>query len=422
QATIPAGGTGTTHFTFDTSTAGVYSLVNVNVNLDYAALINDKIVLVTSGTAVATPTPTPAPTPTPPPSSVGTVTDLTVAQLGSTGATLSFTDVTDGTGAPATYDIRYTSTGTLWGGASSVTQGTCATPLSGTQIGATTTCTVLGLTPATDYQFELVPFRGTMNVDAVFGPLSNIAGGKTLAPATPTPAPTITPTPTQSSGGGSSTPLPTTVPATVFSGGGGGSIIQTIPTAPPASTPVIPLALTRPLYRGIQGDDVKSVQDILIAHSYLAPANDTGLFGPLTREAIQKFQCAEAIVCSGTESTTGYGVIGPATRARLQSLASAPVSAVPPTPSPASSPALTLTRSLYRGMQGDDVKTLQAFLIGKGYLAPSNITGFFGVLTRQAVQKFQCAQQIVCSGTESTTGYGVAGVKTRGRLEAVSAH
>ena len=62
------------------------------------------------------------------------------------------------------------------------------------------------------------------------------------------------------------------------------------------------------------------------------------------------------------------------------------------------------------------MKSLQTFLIQTNYLAPSNSTGFFGSLTKQAVQKFQCAQKIVCGGTEAVTGYGVAGPKTIARL------
>ena len=46
-------------------------------------------------------------------------------------------------------------------------------------IGATRTCTVLGLASSTSYQFQLVAFRGSLNVDAVFGARSNVVGGTT---------------------------------------------------------------------------------------------------------------------------------------------------------------------------------------------------------------------------------------------------
>jgi len=116
--------------------------------------------------------------------SPGTVSDLKVAGATDTVVTLSFTEVNDGSGRPASYDVRYVSGSTLsWGGSTpSVTRGTCATP-SGTTIGAKRTCTVLGLTPNTTYSFELVAYRGTLKVNAVFGDLSNVASGTTTASA-----------------------------------------------------------------------------------------------------------------------------------------------------------------------------------------------------------------------------------------------
>jgi len=118
----------------------------------------------------------------------GTVTDLAVAGATDSSITLSFTEVNDGTGRPAKYDVR-AAVGTLsWGSATSVTRGTCATPVLGTAIGATRTCRVLGLAASTGYQFQLVAFRGTLNVNAVFGALSNVVAGSTLAQASP-PAP-----------------------------------------------------------------------------------------------------------------------------------------------------------------------------------------------------------------------------------------
>ena len=113
--------------------------------------------------------------------SVGTVSNLSAAGLGANGVTLSFTEVTDGAGQPAKYDVRFSSSGAVWGGAPSVTQGTCATLLAGTTVGATKTCT--GLSSSTAYQFHLIPFRGTMNAGAVYGSLSNVAGAATSAAA-----------------------------------------------------------------------------------------------------------------------------------------------------------------------------------------------------------------------------------------------
>ena len=114
--------------------------------------------------------------------SPGTVTDLKVTSTADTAATLAFTEVSDGGGKAAGYDVRYVASATMpWGGTPSVSRGTCAAPVVGTSVGATRTCTVLGLSAGTTYSFELVAYRGTLNVNAVFGALSNVATGVTTS-------------------------------------------------------------------------------------------------------------------------------------------------------------------------------------------------------------------------------------------------
>ena len=109
----------------------------------------------------------------------GTVSDLAVSGLSDTSATLTFTEVDDGTGHPASYDVRSAVAPIAWGSAQSVTHGTCSTPVAGTTVGARHTCVVSSLTPGTNYQFQLVAYRGTLDVNAVFGGLSNVASGTT---------------------------------------------------------------------------------------------------------------------------------------------------------------------------------------------------------------------------------------------------
>ena len=132
----------------------------------------------------------------------GTVTNLSVASVTPNSVTLSFTEVHNGAGAPATYDVRYAVSPLSWGSATPVAQGTCAVPLAGTTIGATRTCTVQGLSASTSYQFQLVAFRGTLNVDAVFGNLSNVASGTTAASTAPVATVTVTPATASVAAGG----------------------------------------------------------------------------------------------------------------------------------------------------------------------------------------------------------------------------
>src|SRR2546425_6128641 len=66
------------------------------------------------------------------------VTDLAVAAASDTSITLSFTEVDDGIGAPASYDVRYVVGPSIsWGSSTpSVKDGSCATPVAGAAVGA----------------------------------------------------------------------------------------------------------------------------------------------------------------------------------------------------------------------------------------------------------------------------------------------
>src|SRR3989344_733724 len=87
------------------------------------------------------------------------------------------------------------------------------------------------------------------------------------------------------------------------------------------STQTCPLpALSRNLSRGSSGPDVAALQDFLIGRGHLAAGNITCFFGPLTELAVQRFQAIQGIVSSGTPSTTGYGAVGPATRATIEQI------------------------------------------------------------------------------------------------------
>ena len=79
--------------------------------------------------------------------------------------------------------------------------------------------------------------------------------------------------------------------------------------------------LTHTLYANIAGYsfEILSLQDSLYQQGYLPVITNPGVFNISTRTALQKFQCAKGIVCSGNENSTGYGATGPKTRAVLNS-------------------------------------------------------------------------------------------------------
>lgn len=99
-------------------------------------------------------------------------------------------------------------------------------------------------------------------------------------------------------------------------------------------------------------------------------------------------------------------------------------SAVPPVPvtsgtTSGTSGGVVFTTLLSYGSRGTIVTELQQFLIKEQDLGPNYATGFYGSLTQRAVQLFQCAESVVCTGSPSTTGWGLVGVRTRKALNAL---
>jgi chitodextrinase len=151
---------------------------------------------------------------------------------------------------------------------------------------------------------------------------------------------------------------------------------------------------------GDHSTDVLELQKFLLQYAYLTTV-PTGYYGSITRHAVLLFQSTNGIATTGN--------VGPITRAKINQITGA-------TPTSGRSGG-SGTRILTIGMSGADVSTIQSFLINQGYLTVQNATGYFGLLTQSAVQAFQCAEQIVCSGSPDSTGYGAVGKRTRERMQ-----
>jgi len=150
-------------------------------------------------------------------------------------------------------------------------------------------------------------------------------------------------------------------------------------------------------------------------------------------------------LCSGAAASTSSGSGGggapgtiipvPPTPPDLIISATPAVSAVPtvvPSVSAVPSPAAlsvspVFNRTLRIGMSHVDIKRLQQLLnadsdtkvASSGVGSSGNETNYYGALTQKAVQKFQIKHGIVSSGTPTTTGFGLAGPKTRAKLQEV---
>jgi len=77
------------------------------------------------------------------------------------------------------------------------------------------------------------------------------------------------------------------------------------------------LELNRNLALGARGGDVRQLQTYLQSEGFFNHSNLTEYFGPITQAAVQAYQRDRGIVSSGSAWTTGYGLVGPQTRARL---------------------------------------------------------------------------------------------------------
>jgi len=190
-------------------------------------------------------------------------------------------------------------------------------------------------------------------------------------------------------------------------------------TPTPASTATT--IFTKFLSFGTKHDEIKKLQEYLAQDKSIYPEGlVTGYYGLLTQSAIQKFQCKYNIVCEGTSETTGYGNVGPKTRAKLNELYPSQTyleALLPSSTATTSLTALRFTKHLYLGLKHEQVFVLQQFLAKDKTLYPEGfITGYYGQLTQTAIQRFQCKYNIVCEGIPETTGYGQVGPKTRAKL------
>jgi len=102
---------------------------------------------------------------------------------------------------------------------------------------------------------------------------------------------------------------------TIFGIGTDASLSQGMTPTVGASSSSCP-ALSRTLGVGAQGADVTTLQSFLKSEG-LFDVEPTGYFGPITEEAVKRFQAREGIVSEGDATTTGYGLVGPKTREHI---------------------------------------------------------------------------------------------------------
>ncbi len=110
----------------------------------------------------------------------------------------------------------------------------------------------------------------------------------------------------------------------------------------------------------------------------------------------------------------------PAVVANVQAVLEGTATSTPATSSSVSSVPVSsgtgcnvVSDNLQFGSSGEDVLRLQAFLSKDKSIYPEGtVTGYFGPMTEDAVQRWQAMHNIVATGTPSTTGFGSVGPQT----------
>ena len=172
-------------------------------------------------------------------------------------------------------------------------------------------------------------------------------------------------------------------------------IISTAPITPRTPNNIISVSNKRKnpnlFVKGDEGADVKVLQERLkIAGFYYG--NSTGIFGPITQEAVKRFQKAYNL--------TVDGVVGKSTLAKL------------PAVNDENEITTTSQKSdnrdiLSLGDRGEAVRVLQEHLIKAGFLQ-NQPNGYYGSNTVDAVNRFQKQHQLETNG--------MAGQTTRAKL------
>ena len=159
-------------------------------------------------------------------------------------------------------------------------------------------------------------------------------------------------------GGGGYTP---TQGATVTQTTTGQTITKTI------STPSgIIITITKTLKVGSQNSEVRSLQQALAQDKTIYPEGKvTGYFGALTKKAVQNFQKKYGIASSGNENTTGYGLVGPKTLAKIKEVfgtaaasSSAQASSAASSAAPTTGSTGVTTSAMAKAQQIQNIQTL----------------------------------------------------------------
>lgn len=129
---------------------------------------------------------------------------------------------------------------------------------------------------------------------------------------------------------------------------------------------------------GMSHPQIKEVQTLLKAKGFFTYPTATGYFGTITETAVKKFQASVRLPVTGVVDAKTYAALK--TEATKQKASTNPSAKTQPG---------TVATEWKVGASGEAVKTLQERLKALGYFTYSQVTGYFGAVTEEAVKKFQ---------------------------------
>lgn len=154
-----------------------------------------------------------------------------------------------------------------------------------------------------------------------------------------------------------------------------GVVDLTLPKTPPTPTPV---PTPKQFARDVEDKDVSAIQLRLMELSYMDYDEPTELYGPYTEDAVMRFERTNGLPVDGLLTMSEYNLLMSDNAAPYQ---------------------------VMLGVSGTDIKELQTRLIDLGYLEEGNVTGYFGDVTEQAVQKFQERNHLGVDGMVGESTY-----------------
>ena len=151
------------------------------------------------------------------------------------------------------------------------------------------------------------------------------------------------------------------------------------------------------LVAGTVGNNVRALQQALLAAGISFPGGDDGIFGPATANAVKEFQASRGLPVSGRVD---------------QQTADALAAQTPPAPTPSSgssggSASMSSGGSSAGfptfGERGDRVRALQQSLLDAGIDVPGGADGIFGAQTAGAIMNFQRREGLTVTGVVDAT-------------------